>query len=48
MSEDMDTIILYDEEGNESEFEVIATLEVNDIEYAILLPTDLYEDQRDR
>ncbi len=45
MSEDMDTIILYDEEGNESEFEVIATLEVNDIEYAILLPTDLYEDQ---
>lgn len=35
----MDYIVLYDEEGNESEFEIIATLEVNDIEYAILLPT---------
>lgn len=36
----MDLIVLYDEEGNETEFEIIATLEVNDIEYAILLPTD--------
>lgn len=36
----MDFIVLYDEEGNETEFEIIATLEVNDIEYAILLPTD--------
>ena len=40
MSEDIDFIILYDEDGNETEFEIIATLEVNDIEYAILLPTD--------
>ncbi len=42
----MDYIVLYDEEGNESEFEIIATLEVNDIEYAILLPTgeDVDED----
>ncbi|NLN48785.1 MAG: DUF1292 domain-containing protein [Clostridiales bacterium] len=46
MSDDMDYIVLYDEEGNESEFEIIATLEVNDIEYAILLPTgeDVDED----
>ena len=40
MSEDMDFIVLYDEDGNETEFEVIATLEVDDNEYAILLPTD--------
>lgn len=40
MSEDMDFIVLYDEDGNETEFEVIATLEVNDNEYAVLLPTD--------
>ncbi len=41
MSEDMDFILLYDEEGNEAEFEIIASLEVNDIEYAILLPNDI-------
>ena len=27
MNEDMDLIVLYDEDGNETEFEVIATLE---------------------
>ncbi len=42
----MDFIVLYDEEGNETEFEIIATLEVNDIEYAILLPTDEEEELR--
>lgn len=40
MSEDMDFIVLYDEDGNETEFEVIATLELDDNEYAILLPSD--------
>ncbi len=40
MSEEMDVILLYDEDGNESEFEVVATLEVNENEYAILLPKD--------
>lgn len=44
MSEEMDIILLYDEDGNESEFEVVATLEVEDNEYAILLPRD---DSRD-
>lgn len=34
------TIALIDEEGNEKEFEIIATLEVKDNEYAILLPLD--------
>lgn len=38
MCDDMDFIVLYDEDGNETEFEVIATLEVEDNEYAILLP----------
>jgi len=40
MNEDMDLIVLYDEDGNETEFEVIATLELDDNEYAILLPSD--------
>lgn len=37
----MDFIVLYDEGGNEVEFEIIASLEVNDMEYAILLPNDI-------
>ena len=41
MSEDMDSIILYDEEGNETEFEVIATLGLDDDEYAVLLPINI-------
>lgn len=44
MSEEMDMIVLYDEDGNETEFEVVATLEVDETEYAILLPRD---DSRD-
>lgn len=35
-------VTLLDENGNETEFEVIATLEVNNNEYAILLP--IHED----
>ncbi|AOT72860.1 DUF1292 domain-containing protein [Geosporobacter ferrireducens] len=33
-------VTLLDEEGKETDFEVIATLEVNENEYAILLPLD--------
>ncbi len=33
-------VTLLDENGRETEFEVIATLEVNEKEYAILLPTN--------
>jgi uncharacterized protein YrzB (UPF0473 family) len=44
MSDEMDIILLYDEEGNETEFEVVATLELDENEYAILLPRD---DERD-
>lgn len=44
MNDEMDIIMLYDEDGNENEFEVVATLEVEENEYAILLPRD---DSRD-
>ncbi|MDF2592728.1 MAG: hypothetical protein K0S75_2194 [Clostridia bacterium] len=44
MSDEMDIILLYDEDGNETEFEVVATLELDENEYAILLPRD---DERD-
>ncbi|MDF2840073.1 MAG: hypothetical protein K0Q99_845 [Clostridia bacterium] len=44
MSDEMDIILLYDEEGNETEFEVVASLELDENEYAILLPRD---DERD-
>jgi uncharacterized protein YrzB (UPF0473 family) len=40
MSEEMDIILLYDEDCNETEFEVVATLELDENEYAILLPRD--------
>ncbi len=44
MDNEMDTILLYDEDDNETEFEVVATLMVDENEYAILLPKD---DERD-
>lgn len=33
-------VTLVDENNNETEFEVVVTLELNDTEYAILLPLD--------
>ncbi len=45
MTERENTIVLTDEEGNEQEFEVIDLLEVDDSEYAILLPVDEEDDQ---
>ncbi|SHI53117.1 Protein of unknown function [Geosporobacter subterraneus DSM 17957] len=38
--ENENIVTLLDEEGKETDFEVIATLEVNESEYAILLPLD--------
>lgn len=38
-------VTLVDENNNETEFEVIVTLELNDTEYAILLPLDEETDQ---
>ena len=38
--ENEQVITLLDENGKETDFEVIATLEVNKSEYAILLPLD--------
>lgn len=40
MSEERETITLYDEEGNAAEFEVIGVVNVQDNDYAILLPLD--------
>lgn len=40
INDDMDIIVLYDEDGKEMNFEVIATFEVDENEYAILLPSD--------
>ena len=39
-NENENVVSLLDENGKETEFEVIATLEVNESEYAILLPLD--------
>jgi uncharacterized protein YrzB (UPF0473 family) len=38
-------VTLLDEHGKETEFEVIATLEVNEAEYAILLPLDAEDEE---
>ncbi len=38
-------VTLLDENGKETEFEVIATLEVNEAEYAILLPVDADDEE---
>lgn len=47
MSEEMESIILFDDEGNESEFEVVATLDVDENTYAILLPKDEVNESMD-
>jgi len=48
MSEERDGIIvLVDENGEESEFEHIDTIEMNDNEYVVLLPYREYEDMDD-
>ncbi|MFZ5965989.1 MAG: DUF1292 domain-containing protein [Bacillota bacterium] len=38
--ENENIVTLKDEEGNATDFEVLATLEVNETEYAVLLPVD--------
>ena len=40
MDEMENIVVLCDEEGNELEFEMIDTVEYQDNEYAMLLPTD--------
>lgn len=45
MENDMDTIVLNDEEGNEIEFDVITKLDIEDKEYVIVAPKD--EDTED-
>lgn len=43
--EERNIITLMDENNKETEFEVIATLEINETEYAILLPLDEETDE---
>lgn len=43
--EEQNIITLMDENNKETEFEVIATLEINETEYAILLPLDEETDE---
>lgn len=38
MDYERDTLVLMDEEGEEHEFEVVDTLEENDVEYLALIP----------
>jgi uncharacterized protein YrzB (UPF0473 family) len=40
MENDVSTIVLHDEEGNEVEFEVITKLDIEDKEYVIVAPMD--------
>ncbi|MCG0276400.1 MAG: DUF1292 domain-containing protein [Thermosediminibacteraceae bacterium] len=40
MTDERETITLYDEEGNATEFEVIGVVSVEDNDYAILMPLD--------
>ena len=43
--EERNIITLMDENNQETAFEVVATLEINETEYAILLPVDEETDQ---
>lgn len=43
--DDRETITLLDENGEETEFEVLGVIAVEDIDYAILIPIDEEEDQ---
>ncbi|KGG81467.1 hypothetical protein Y919_00450 [Caloranaerobacter azorensis H53214] len=45
MTDRHETITLIDDEGNEIEFEVIATFDIEDREYAVLLPVNEEEDE---
>ncbi|WP_027623317.1 DUF1292 domain-containing protein [Clostridium lundense] len=40
MENDVTSIVLTDEEGNETEFEVVTKLDIEDKEYVIVVPKD--------
>ncbi|MGL4730481.1 MAG: DUF1292 domain-containing protein [Clostridium sp.] len=44
MENNMDTIVLLDENGNEVEFEVVVKLDIEKTEYVIVTPVDSEED----
>ncbi|MDD4568807.1 MAG: DUF1292 domain-containing protein [Tepidanaerobacteraceae bacterium] len=43
--DERETITLLDESGQETEFEVLGVINVEDIDYAVLIPIDDDEDQ---
>lgn len=43
----IDTVSLFDEEGNEYEFELLDYVDYNEKLYAVMIPTELYEDDTD-
>jgi uncharacterized protein YrzB (UPF0473 family) len=45
--EERETITLYDENGQETEFEVLGVVSVEENDYAILLPLDEEEEEED-
>lgn len=45
MENEVKTIVLLDEEGNEVEFEVVTKLDVEEKEYVIVVPVDGDEDE---
>ncbi len=46
-NENEEIIVLIDEDGKEQEFELLATFEVEDIEYAALLPINGEEEEEE-
>ncbi len=47
MEEDREIVVLYDEEDNECQFEVLAVLDVDESRYAILMPAEADEDDEE-
>lgn len=44
MQNDLNTIVLYDENGDESEFTVVAKFDIEESEYVIVTPAESTED----
>ena len=47
MENDVTSIVLNDEDGNEVEFEVITKMDIEDKEYLVVVPKDRDEDDTD-
>jgi len=45
--EEMESILLYDENGEEISFDIITKLDIADKEYIIVIPTEAVEDEEE-